>query len=107
MTTKKEKQYYRTFYRVSPMAGAGNEGHYKVWKMVDGEEEDDYIVQVQPSRDGRRLVLWCDCPGFLRQHYPKIEHKHVKLVLDYQRRGEKGIGLYKLNGNEVRFQGSI
>lgn len=43
-------------------------------------------------------VIWCDCPGFSHQKFAHIEHKHIKLVLDYQKRGEPEYATYRIHG---------
>lgn len=104
--TKKEQQYYRTLYRVQ-RDPKGRPDYYQIEKHVGEEVEDIYEVIVRPSRGtSGQLSLWCSCMGFGRQHAPRIQHKHIRLVLDYQRRNEPEFAIYRLRDNEPRFQGA-
>ncbi len=57
---------------------------YRIVKLRIGVELDMYHVTIH-FRGGKLLDkdVWCDCPGFRRQNFDKVEHKHILLVLDY------------------------
>lgn len=63
----------------------GKKSHvYRITKMMMGVELDKYHVTIK-FRGGklRDEDVWCDCPGFRRQNFDKVKHKHILLVLDY------------------------
>ena len=67
--------------------------HYQINKMVMGVKVDDYWVQLS-SRDS----VSCSCPGFRRQNFPPMEHKHIKLAQNYSERGEPIKAEYRIHG---------
>lgn len=73
---------------------------YKITKMVIGVEVDSYHCTVKLTPTGRIIDdnIWCDCPGFRRQNFAKIEHKHIMLVLNYMERGEPTSVTYTIVG---------
>ncbi len=76
----------RTIYCVAK--AFGNTGHtYEVRKMFGGDQQSLILVTVK-QQVGEEIILWCDCPGFRMQKYAHIEHKHIKLVIDFQDRVE-------------------
>ena len=73
--------------------------NYRISKRVMGVETDFYFTIVQPKGD--KLVpvkLWCSCPGFHIQKFPKIEHKHIRMVFHYQALGEPVSAEYRMSG---------
>ena len=72
---------------------------YRITKMVIGVEVDSYHCTVK-LRNGQLhdKDIWCDCPGFRRQNFAKIEHKHIMLVLNYMERGEPTSATYTIVG---------
>ena len=85
-----------TTYRVQRAFGKKS-NVCQIDKLVMGVEVDQYHVTIK--MEGRAtLDLWCDCPGFRRQNFPKIEHKHVKLALDYQKREHPKWAEYTIHG---------
>lgn len=67
--------------------------HYQINKVIMGVEVDKYWVHLK-GRD----EVWCDCPGFRRQSFPKMEHKHVKIAQDFNKRGEPDGAQYNIVG---------
>jgi len=97
---KEEKQQVQdaTVYRIEKAFGKVK-GVYRVSKRVIDEEVNAYHVTVKPSNnESVPLDLWCDCPGFRRQKFPQIEHKHVRMALHYQSIGEPVHADYKFTG---------
>lgn len=84
--------------------GSSRKKHYQLNKLVCGVEVEKYWVQL----DGRGR-FWCDCPGFRRQKFPAIDHKHVKIAVDFSERGEPLKALYKIHGtgatSEIEYLG--
>lgn len=58
-----------------------------------------------------RDEFYCDCPGFRIQTFPKVEHKHVKIAMDFNERGEPDKALYKIHGTgaktEIEYLGTL
>ncbi len=79
--------------------------HYQLNKMVMGVVTEQYWVQLKGSS-----TVYCNCPGFQRQQFPKIEHKHVKIAQDFSDRGEPNKALYKIHGtgekNTIEYLGA-
>jgi len=73
--------------------GSAMQRHYQINKMVMGVAVDEYWVQLM-GRD----TVYCNCPGFQRQRFPKMEHKHIKIAQDFSVRGEPKDALYKIHG---------
>ena len=65
---------------------------YQVNKEICGVSVEHYWVSIK-SRE-----VYCDCAGFRIQKYPKIEHKHVKIVQDWKDRGEPEGAQYTIKG---------
>jgi len=64
--------------------------HYNINKVRKDDPKkilDSYGLTIKRKKDGT-WDLWCDCMGFRRQNYPKIEHKHVRIIIDYLERGQ-------------------
>lgn len=77
--------------------GSARQRHYQINKLTIGVDTGDkYWVQLN-GRD----KFWCDCPGFRRQKFPAIDHKHVKIAMDFHDRGEPAKALYKIHGTGV------
>ncbi len=76
--------------------GTSMQRHYQINKLVIGVVMDNYWVQLK-SRE-----VYCNCPGFQRQNFPKIEHKHVKIAQDFHDRGEPANALYKIHGTGAK-----
>ena len=91
MTNKDAEE--ATTYRIQQW---GNNS-YQIDKLVIGVEVEQYQLTIK-SEGRATLDLWCNCPGFRIQQFPKIEHKHIKIALDYQERGEPSWAEYKLHG---------
>ena len=89
-----EAAYYTIF-----RTGNSNKRHYQVNKMIMGVEQEKYWVQLN-GRDS----CFCDCPGFRRQSFAKMEHKHIKIALDYSARGEPKDATYRITGTGVKAQ---
>ena len=70
-----------THYRVAKAFGATGDV-YEVRRFVNEEQAALYHVTLNTVRDAH--IMWCDCPGFRRQKYAYIEHKHIKLVAHFQ-----------------------
>ena len=73
--------------------GSPQKRHYQITKEIMGVEMDSYWVQLRGRGD-----VYCNCPGFERQKFPKMEHKHVKIAEDYSARGEPEGARYKIHG---------
>lgn len=73
---------------------------YLIRKIIMEVEADTYHVTIKPTSTGRILDdnVWCDCPGFRRQTYAKIAHKHIMLVLDYIAHGTPKTATYTIIG---------
>lgn len=65
---------------------------YELHKLVDDVVEDKYWVSVGPEE------TTCSCPGFSRQKFPKLQHKHIKIVHDFQENGEPEGARYTIHG---------
>jgi len=94
----KEERHERelaTRYRVTQDFGKRS-GVYRVSKVIWDVEVEVYHVQLDLDRNP--TIMWCDCMGFRGQKFPHIEHKHVRLVADYQRRCEPTWAEYMLEG---------
>ena len=89
-------------YLIKPML-RGNKifgGNYVITKYkAEGVQVETYTVELTPSADGP-LIPYCSCMGFRMQKYPKIQHKHVKIALDFQSRGEPKWGVYYRIGKD-------
>jgi len=77
----REKLERATRYRVQKAFGATGDV-YEVRRFVS--EEPAGLYHVTLNLDGDSHIIWCDCPGFKRQKYAHMEHKHIKLVLHFQ-----------------------
>jgi len=66
---------------------------YQVNKLTIGVEVENYWVELKG-----RQQFYCNCPGFRRQSYPAIDHKHIKIAMDFSDRGEPQHALYKIIG---------
>ncbi len=71
---------------------------YKITKLQMGVELDNYHCSVRYIDELEGAAVWCDCPGFRRQKFDKMQHKHIMLVLDYQKRGEPTSATYTIIG---------
>lgn len=68
---------------------------YDVSKYVSGELKDTFTVTLKWNRVEEPRVpvtVWCDCPGFKNQKFAHLDHKHVKVVSDFQRIERRCIG---------------
>ena len=92
----------RTTYSVCK--AAPNVGHtHEIRRKEDGKMKALYYVTLTYSHGGAPKVIWCDCAGFKRQKYAHMEHKHIKLAVDYNERvpddyGEAITGVYQIHG---------
>ena len=66
---------------------------YQVEKRIMGVKIEEYWVQLKGHKE-----VHCTCPGFARQRFPKIEHKHVKLAMDFYERNEPKNAEYRIHG---------
>ena len=73
--------------------GDQRQRHYQINKVICGMVIDTYWVQLKGARE-----CYCDCMGFRRQNFPKMEHKHVKIAIDYSARGEPKDAKYTIEG---------
>ena len=99
MTEKQEREEEKlnaTTYTII-RTGARYIRHYQIDKMIMGVSVDKYWVHLK-GRD----EVWCDCPGFRRQTFPKMEHKHVKIAQDFNRRNEPIGVTYKIIGTGAK-----
>ncbi len=88
-----------TVYRIQKWG----EHTYQIDKLImDVEIEQYHITIKQLILD--TLDLWCDCPGFRMQLYPKVEHKHIKIGLDFIERDEPKWAEYRINGTGKKAQ---
>lgn len=83
-----EESIAATLYRIKKIGGTA----YLIQKYVCSVEMEDYQVDI------KRDEFWCNCPGFRIQNFPKIDHKHVKIALDFQSRGEPIWAEYRMTG---------
>ncbi len=104
--TQKQKQVRRTqestIYRVQEDLGGKA---YRVAKRILDVEMEVYHVTIRDD------VVWCDCPGFRRQKFAKMKHKHVRAVLDYIARGKPYYANYLFIGvgkhTKIRWIGTL
>lgn len=90
MVSKKPKpEEYR--YHVAPHTSKDN--YFVVTKTLRGSYVDEYMVQLTPGNEDR---VYCNCPGFLVQKYPKPLHKHVLLAKAYNALGIRTSEMYQL-----------
>lgn len=78
--------------------GNAQQRYYQVNKMRLGVRLDEYWVQLRGNN------VFCNCPGFRRQNFPKIDHKHVKIAQDFSDRGEPVDAEYKIVGTGAEAQ---
>jgi len=82
--------------------GNAHQRHYQINKIIMGVTVDRYWVQLKGSKE-----CYCDCMGFRRQNFPHMEHKHVKVAMDFHDRGEPKDAEYRIHGTgsktEVEF----
>ncbi len=92
----KEERLEATTYTIF-RTGSDRQRHYQIDKCIMGVSIEKYWVQLK-GREG----FWCDCPGFRRQNFPKIEHKHVKIAMDFSQRGEPRDAEYRIHGTGAK-----
>ena len=92
MTSKKDLEREATTYVVSQQT-LGITGFYYIQKLMNEEKTDLYRVTKFESTEKK---MWCDCPGFVIQKYAKIDHKHIQMVMAYQKLGSPASVIYKL-----------
>jgi hypothetical protein len=81
------------------------EGKYKITKRIDGDLDGIFHVTLTwyPHCEGEMpKVMWCDCTGFQCQKFAHIDHKHIKLVIDYQEEGEPTYAEYHIFGTGAK-----
>ena len=84
-----------TKYRITHVRGY----RYKIVKTIMGVEMDFYSIEIKTmEHESDDAKLWCDCPGFRIQQFPKHQHKHIVLGMDYIARGEPEWGDYRMTG---------
>lgn len=97
-----EAAVYRIFVN-KHASGEQSKTHYTIEKRIMDTPVELYAVTIK-SEGRADLQLWCDCPGFRVQKYPKIDHKHIKIAMDYQSRGQPEWAEYRILGkNKIRF----
>ena len=76
--------------------------YFTITKKYRNAIKETYEVELDPDDEDR---VWCNCPGFIMQKYPKPLHKHVMLAKDYVARGRPLVAVYKLQAktNKVIF----
>lgn len=95
---KKEREELEARTRYTVCKAAASMGHgYEVRRLVDGKQKALYYVTLV-LHPGGIPTIWCDCPGFRMQKYAHIEHKHVKLVMEYQDCGEPLLSTFIMKG---------
>ncbi len=97
MSMTKDEVIEATVYRIK---GFGR-NTYQIDKLIAGVEAEQYHLDIKDA-EGGGLSLWCDCPGFRIQQFPKIEHKHIKIALDYRERGEPSWAEYRMTGTGAK-----
>ena len=78
--------------------GSKVQRYYQIDKLIMGVKTDDYWVQLRGNK------VYCNCPGFNRQSFPAIDHKHVKLAQDFFDRGEPVGAHYRIHGTGAKAQ---
>ena len=95
-------------YRYIVMEHVDKEYYYTITKSLKGEVLETYTVYLHPADPDN---VFCNCPGFQVQKYPKPQHKHVLLAVDFRARVRGGwIELFgefqlELKTNKVIFKG--
>ncbi len=84
-----------TVYRIEKDFGKKSNA-YRVSKRVLDHEVDFYHCNV--TLDPKGLHIWCSCPGFHHQKFPKDEHKHVRIMMHYRALGEPEYAEYRFRG---------
>lgn len=91
-----------TLYRIN----AYGNNQYLIKKLVCGVEMEDYHITISSSKVSgkpmREQDIWCNCPGFRIQNFAKIDHKHIKVALDFQSRGEPTWAEYRMTGTGAK-----
>jgi hypothetical protein len=77
--------------------GNNHQRHYQIDKLVMGVKVENYWVQLKGSKE-----CYCDCPGFRRQSFAKMEHKHIKMAIDFSERGEPKDAEYRIVGTGAK-----
>ena len=57
---------------------------FRITKNVMDVPQETYDVTIKGNEE---KDVWCTCMGFVRQTYDKRQHKHVRLIMDWQLRG--------------------
>lgn len=85
---------------------------YTIVKSVMDVVTEDYQITLKsdgPRGDIREVDVWCNCPGFRIQQFPKLLHKHILLGIDFQSRGEPEWAEYRMTGTgkkaKIHFMG--
>ena len=96
MEPKQEpEEFTYTIFRT----GMKHQRHYQVEKRFMGVIVDAYMVQLNG-----RGKFECTCPGFYRQNFPKVEHKHVQIAIDFSEAGEPNNLEYRIQGTGAKAQ---
>lgn len=77
--------------------GTAQKRTYQINKCFMGQPMDNFWVELKGSRE-----VFCNCQGFARQRFPKIEHKHVKIAMDFAERGEPENAEYRIHGTGAK-----
>ncbi len=94
MTKEQDKETIAaTLYRIKKFG----KNTYHIQKLVCAVEMEDYQITIG-GVGVNQTNLWCNCPGFRIQQFPKIQHKHIKIGLDYRERGEPDWAEYRMTG---------
>ncbi len=99
MSKASDSQEITTYVIQKSFTNPKIKGSYRISKRVLDVETDFYHVTVQPNDDELvPIKLWCSCPGFHIQKFPKIAHKHIRMVFHYQALGEPNSAEYRFEG---------
>lgn len=72
---------------------------FTVTKFEDGTPIPDDVYNVVVKGEFGSGMCSCSCLGFHRQRYNRWEHKHVKVIQDFVRRGKPVGAQYRINGS--------
>lgn len=78
-------------YRIKRVGGP-HERKYRIDKTILDIHAETYYVRLKGNS------VECSCPGFARQKYPAIDHKHVQIAQDFHEVGEPNNAEYRIDG---------
>ena len=93
MTKEDKEELIRSHVYVIERDFGKHSNTFRLSKRLMTVEVDNYHVTLGdvPSKH------WCTCPGMARQQFPREEHKHVKIAVDFVDRGLE-MASYRLEG---------